>query len=73
VYGPSRWGWLDHGTWLRPPIVVCGAILRPPKANMHLVEGHTRLGALFGYMREGVIDPASMHETWLGHGREFPK
>lgn len=72
VYGPRRWGWLEHRTWLRCPILIDGQLLHPPRRGLHLVEGHTRLGALKGYVKCGKITPSSTHQVWIGRDRNIP-
>lgn len=68
-YGRDRWGWEDHHTWLRSPILIEGNLLRPPRKRPRLIEGHTRMGALKGYVREGSVRPSSLHRVWLGTER----
>ena len=65
VYG-VRWGWLDKRTWLRAPVMMHGNLLQPGQADLHLVEGHTRIGALTGYLRVGLISAESIHYAWVG-------
>lgn len=36
--------WRDHGTWMRPPIIITGDLVGSDSA-LHLAEGHTRVGA----------------------------
>ena len=35
-------------------------------ASLHLVEGHTRTGALRGLVESGVLPPSSAHQVWVG-------
>ena len=55
--------WQDHGTWMRPPIMLTGE-LTGSERSLHLVEGHTRVGALRGLHESGVVLP-STHLVWL--------
>lgn len=57
--------WQTEGTWLRPPIMVAGD-LAGSTAQLHLVEGHRRLGALTGLVRCGVMNAKALHSVWVG-------
>ncbi len=57
--------WRAERTWLQAPIFVTGELAGSAKA-LHLVEGHTRCGLLYGLVGEGVIEPNSMHSIWIG-------
>lgn len=60
-------------TWRVPPVMLRGAICIPPQPELHLVEGHTRVGVLSGLVRVGEIDPDSTHLVYLGSARpEIP-
>jgi hypothetical protein len=59
--------WQQHGTWMRPPIVIRGALLGLASVH-HLVEGHTRCGALRGLVELGALDTSSEHQVWIGEG-----
>jgi hypothetical protein len=63
--------WKSHGTWMRSPIVLCGDVIKS-KRPLHLVEGHTRLGALKGLVEAGVLAEESAHLVWLGHRCDPP-
>jgi len=57
--------WAQFRTWRTPPVVLSGPLLNS-NVELHLVEGHTRLGLLRGLVRAGVIGRESVHEVWLG-------
>lgn len=57
--------WEDHGTWLRPPILIDRRLLEPSGTGLQVVEGRTRVGVLRGRLREGLY-VASHHEAWVG-------
>lgn len=65
----DRWGWNTRGTWLTPPLVIGEDLLGIAGGGWRLVEGHTRLGALKGYLQNGVIGPRSKHSVWVGRRR----
>ena len=57
--------WIQAGTWPRPPVFLFG-VLSPPD-ECHLIEGHTRVGALLGLRRNPHLDVAcSHHDCWVG-------
>ncbi|NQY87954.1 MAG: hypothetical protein HRT51_09435 [Colwellia sp.] len=57
--------WKENMTWCRPPVFICGHIISS-KSELRLVEGHTRLGSLTGFVDSKIIDPDSNHTIWLG-------
>lgn len=57
--------WSKNGTWLIPPVMLSG-VLVASTAELHLVEGHTRVGLLAGLRRHGVLPSSSLHAVWLG-------
>lgn len=57
--------WRQYGTWMRPPVMMRGE-LAGSTAKLHLVEGHTRTGALRGLVESGVLTPSSVHQVWVG-------
>jgi hypothetical protein len=59
--------WADHGTWMRAPIMFKGDLVVSDHP-LHLVEGHTRLGALRGLVESGVLSGSSKHLIWIGKG-----
>lgn len=64
--------WRSDGTWARSPIFLDEALLGADRQEgLHLVEGHTRLGALWGLILRGEIDPQSTHEIWLGSASDI--
>ncbi|MBX9399476.1 hypothetical protein K4749_39575 [Streptomyces sp. TRM72054] len=58
--------WEEHGTWLRPPILIARRLLDPSDSGLQVVEGRTRVGVLRGRLREG-LHVASHHQAWVGH------
>jgi hypothetical protein len=59
--------WQRHGTWMRSPVLMRGELAGSASA-LHLVEGHTRLGALRGLVESGELSPSSAHQVWVGEG-----
>ncbi|MFK4102025.1 hypothetical protein ACI2L1_18500 [Streptomyces sp. NPDC019531] len=57
--------WEEHGTWLRPPILIARRLLDPSDSGLQVVEGRTRVGVLRGRLREG-LHVASHHQAWVG-------
>lgn len=57
--------WSRNGTWVVPPVFLAGELVGR-STNLHLVEGHTRLGTLAGAVGCGRISPESLHEAWVG-------
>ncbi|MFF3558323.1 hypothetical protein ACFYXL_33475 [Streptomyces tsukubensis] len=57
--------WADHGTWLRPPLLIDRRLLGPSDSGLQVVEGRTRVGVLRGRQREGLY-VASHHRAWVG-------
>lgn len=66
-------GWSTIGTWRRRPVFLVGKLLEPPRAGLHLVEGHTRLGILRGLADQGRLNTGSRHEIWLGSGQNVSR
>ena len=58
--------WKLHGTWITPPIFINGEILGKPEIDLHLVEGHTRVGCLCGLTKYHVFHVAEVHKVYLG-------
>ncbi|MFD0229509.1 MMPL family transporter [Streptomyces hirsutus] len=58
--------WEEHGTWLRPPILIDRRLLDPSDSGLQVLEGRTRVGVLRGRLREG-LHVASHHQAWVGH------
>lgn len=63
--------WQAHGTWTRPPVTLRGALVRS-ESTLHLVEGHTRFGALYGLVECGVLSEDSLHQIWIGEAYRTP-
>lgn len=59
---PDPW----TNTWAEPPIFIEGALRRPRQRQLHLVEGHTRLGVLQGLLMLGEVAADSVHEAFIG-------
>jgi hypothetical protein len=57
--------WEEHGTWLRPPLLIDRRLLDPSDSGLQVVEGRTRVGVLRGRLREG-LSVASHHQVWVG-------
>ncbi|MCF2131077.1 hypothetical protein L1I79_32330 [Strepomyces sp. STD 3.1] len=57
--------WEDHGTWLRPPLLIDRRLWGPLDSGLQVVEGRTRVGVLCGRQREGLY-VASHHRAWVG-------
>ncbi|MEV6251305.1 hypothetical protein AB0M38_34855 [Streptomyces sp. NPDC051742] len=64
---PSEVGryWEEHGTWLRPPVLIDRCLLAPSDSGLQVVEGRTCVGVLRGRLREG-LNVASHHQAWVG-------
>lgn len=60
-----RLSWECERTWIRPPILLSGAIA-PLAPRLHLVEGHTRIGLLSGLIAVDVLSGMSEHLVWIG-------
>jgi glutaredoxin-related protein len=58
--------WKHYGTWTTPPIFIKGELLGKPEIELHLVEGHTRVGCLCGLTNHQVMRVAKVHEVYLG-------
>lgn len=61
------------GTWARPPFFIDAALLEPPSEGLYLVEGHTRLGLLTGFVRRGGISEDSQHCCWVARLEDPPE
>jgi hypothetical protein len=48
-------------------------LLPSPKKELHLVEGHTRLGMLKGLIEKGLLSENSIHKVWVGYKKRFNK
>jgi len=57
--------WRQRRTWRRSPIAMEGTLVGGDKP-LHWVEGHTRLGALLGLTRAGLVDRDKRHCVWAG-------
>ena len=64
--------WIDDGTWLRPPIFLFDVL--PSPNCRHLVEGHTRVGALQGLSKNqhSIASVSAEHQCWIGRPRSNP-
>lgn len=54
-----------QGTWSVPPILIEGALRNPLQPELHLVEGHTRLGVLIGLVGMGEVALDSAHFAYV--------
>lgn len=61
-----RWGehWKQNKTWVEAPFFIKGALLNADY-DLHLMEGHTRLGTLIGLVKCGALSLDSYHKIWL--------
>lgn len=57
--------WSKNSTWITPPVLVQGSVMKDC-SNIHLIEGHTRVGVLRGLVNNRLIAANSMHMIWLG-------
>jgi hypothetical protein len=57
--------WEDHGTWLRPPLLIHRGLLAPVSSGLQVLEGRTRVGVLRGRLRE-QLHVAPEHQAWVG-------
>ncbi|MEU4655007.1 hypothetical protein AB0G32_13900 [Streptomyces sp. NPDC023723] len=57
--------WEDHGTWLRPPLLIDRRLLNPANSGLQVLEGRTRVGVLRGRLRE-QLHVAPQHQAWVG-------
>ncbi len=64
--------WEKHGTWRRAPVMVRGALVHSERP-LHLLEGHTRVGALRGLVESGVLSSSSTHAVWVGEACAAPE
>lgn len=60
--------WESHGTWLRRPLLIDRAILRPPAEGLQVIEGRTRVGVLRGFLGRGR-SVAATHSAWVARSR----
>lgn len=58
--------WKQYGTWITPPIFIKGEVLGKPEIDLHLVEGHNRVGCLCGLTNYQIIEVAKVHKVYLG-------
>ncbi|MEV0982577.1 hypothetical protein [Streptomyces sp. NPDC049915] len=63
--------WEEHGTWMRPPVLIDRRLLAPSNSGLQVLEGRTRVGVLRGRLREG-LRVASHHQAWVGRPRNAP-
>ncbi len=61
--------WSKYGTWETPPIFLFGELINS-SSDLHLAEGHTRLGLLAGLTKHHILPPGSIHQAWLGSNHE---
>ncbi|MEU6709677.1 hypothetical protein [Streptomyces wuyuanensis] len=57
--------WEEHGTWLRPPLLIDRRLLDRAASGLQVLEGRTRVGVLRGRLRE-QLRVASDHQAWVG-------
>lgn len=56
--------WDAHGTWIRRPLLIERALLRPPASGLQVIEGRTRVGVLRGFLTRGR-QVAGIHSAWV--------
>lgn len=56
--------WRKNRTWEVSPVFLRQD--KGPRANLQLVEGHSRIGCLIGLLNVGEIEPDSLHLIWCG-------
>ncbi|MFF7290229.1 hypothetical protein [Streptomyces griseorubiginosus] len=57
--------WEEHGTWMRPPLLIDRRLLDPADSGLQVLEGRTRVGVLCGRLRE-QLRVAPHHQAWVG-------
>ncbi|MFE0498735.1 hypothetical protein ACFW2M_29115 [Streptomyces albidoflavus] len=60
--------WEERGTWMRPPLLIERCLLDPADSGLQVLEGRTRVGVLFGRLRE-QLRVAPTHQAWVGRPR----
>ncbi|MGW1563966.1 hypothetical protein ACWCQ1_47045 [Streptomyces sp. NPDC002144] len=58
--------WVEHGTWMRAPILIDRRLLDPSYRGLQVLEGRTRVGVLRGRLRK-ELHVRSHHQAWVGH------
>ena len=61
--------WLNHSTWLRPPILVTGEVTGSG-FEYELLVGFTRLGNLLGLLDRQEVPEMKRHRVWVGEGMQ---
>ncbi|MFE6946037.1 hypothetical protein [Streptomyces chartreusis] len=56
--------WEEHGTWLRPPLLIDRRFLDPSGGGLQVLEGRTRVSVLRGRLRE-ELHVAPEHDAWV--------
>lgn len=63
--------WRKNKTWMTPPVFLKRNIdiklSSKKRKDLHLVEGHTRLGMLKGLTEKGLLLDNSIHKIWVGY------
>lgn len=62
--------WREHRTWSRPPVLLEHPLI--DNGSLHLVEGHTRVGALRGLHAYDPSMTLETHKCWVGRARAHP-
>jgi len=57
--------WEENKTWVRPPVLLKSGTLNDQQ-HLHLIEGHSRLGALKGLVLGKTLQECTSHSVWLG-------
>ena len=58
--------WIKTHSWILPPVFIDPKIINITNKELHLVEGHTRIGLLKGFIKCGFIAPEKCHRIYLG-------
>ncbi len=56
--------WEEHGTWLRPPLLIDRRLLDQADSGLQVLEGRTRVGVLRGRLREQLRVARTTRRGW---------
>jgi hypothetical protein len=56
--------WRIKRTWIIPPVFLDGQIIGS-ESKFHLVEGHTRVGILDGFLKHDILSENQLHTIWV--------
>ena len=57
--------WKENLTWIEAPVFIDRKLVGAEN-GIHLIEGHTRIGTLKGFLHNSLIENSSQHEVWFG-------